>query len=173
MVILACALLSSCINLSNRDDLRKYAPFRGVQRLAVFMQHWPVYLQKPGRNDLGEDFIKPQTIFLGPWQRAAQSNPRAVDIQDLDAGLMGDILIGILEKKGYQVFLATLPMADEKDTVEMLMARYQESYPPVDAFLFCYYAPTLFVSHAQEAPQGHAQRSNQPRGDCVGIIPRD
>ena len=27
----------------------------------------------------------------------------------MDDGLMGDLLIGILEKKGYQVFLTTLP----------------------------------------------------------------
>ena len=31
--------------------------------------------------------------------------------------------------------------------------------PPVDAFLFCYYAPTLYVSHAQEAPKDHTTRS--------------
>jgi hypothetical protein len=158
-MILACALLSSCTFLSNRDYIRKYAPFQGVQRIAVFLQHWPVYLQKPGRNDLGEDFIKPQTIFLGPWQPASQVNPRAVDIQDIDNCLMGAILVRILESKGYQVFLVDLPFAGESVTVEMLMAQYQAINPPVDAYLFCYYAPTLFVSHAQETPRDHATRS--------------
>lgn len=152
-------LLSSCTFLSNREYIRKYAPFQGVQRIAVFLQHWPVYLQKPGRNDLGEDFIKPHTIFLGPWEPAAQVNPRAVDIQDIDNCLMGEILVRILESKGYQVFLMDLPFAGESVTVEMLMAQYQAINPPVDAFLFCYYAPTLFVSHAQEAPKDHAARS--------------
>ena len=75
MVILAGALLPGCVNLSNREALKKYAPFVGVQRLAVFIQHWPVYLQKPGRNDLGEDFIKPQTIFLGPGNRPPRFPP--------------------------------------------------------------------------------------------------
>ena len=159
MVILACALLSSCTFLSNRNYIQKYAPFQGVHRIAVFLQHWPVYLQKPGRNDLGEDFIKTHTIFLGPWEPAGQVNPRAVDIQDIDNCLMGEILVRILENKGYQVFLVDLPFAGESVTVEMLMAQYQAINPPVDAFLFCYYAPTLYVSHAQEAPKDHATRS--------------
>lgn len=159
VVILACAFLSSCTFLSNRDYSQKYAPFQGVHRIAVFLQHWPVYLQKPGRNDLGEDFIKTQTIFLGPWEPAAQVNPRAVDIQDIDNCLMGEVLVRILERKGYQVFLVDLPFAGESVTVEMLMAQYQAINPPVEAFLFCYYTPTLFVSHAQEAPKDHLTRS--------------
>jgi hypothetical protein len=159
VVILICALLSSCTFLSNRDYLQKYAPFLGVHRIAVFLQHWPVYLQKPGRNDLGEDFIKPQTVFLGPWQPAGQVNPRAIDVQDIDNYLIGEILVRILENKGYQVFLLDLPTAGDPVTVEMLMAQYQAIDPPVDAFLFCYYSPTLFVSHAQEAPKDHTRRS--------------
>lgn len=170
-MILTWALLPACVNLSNRDDLKRYVPFQNVQRLAVFIQHWPVYLQKPGRNDLGENFIKPQTVFFGPWQRAAQITPRAVDIADIDDGLMGELLVRILEKKGYQVFLATLPMAGADDTVQRLMARYQESYPPVDAFIFCYYAPTLFVSHTQEVPQDHAKRSYSLTEIVSGLSP--
>ncbi len=159
MIILACGLLSSCTFLSNRDYSQKYAPFQGVHRIAIFLQRWPVYLQKPGRNDLGEDFIKTHTIFLGPWEPAGQINARAVDIQDIDNCLMGEILVRILEDKGYQVVLVDLPFAGESVTVEMLMAQYQAINPPVDAYLFCYYAPTLFVSHAQEVPQDHAARS--------------
>jgi hypothetical protein len=108
---------------------------------------------------LGEDFIKPQTIFFGPWQPAAQVHPRAVDVQDIDSDLVGNLVVGILENKGYQVFLATQSGSGQNDTVEMLMARYQESNPPVEAFLFCYYAPTLYVSHAQEVPGYHAKKS--------------
>jgi hypothetical protein len=159
LVILAGALLPACLSLSNREDLKKYAPFLGVQRVAVFIQHWPVYLQKPDRNNLGEDFIKPQTIFFGPWQPAAQVPPRAIDLQDIDTNQMGNILARILEKKGYQVFLANLPSAGGKETVERLMAQYQEGQPPVDAFLFCYFAPTLYLSHARETPPDHIKRS--------------
>jgi hypothetical protein len=147
------------IKIGNRDYIQKYAPFQGVHRIAVFLQHWPVYSQKPGRNNLGEDFIKTQAIFLGPWEPAAQINPRAVDIQDIGNCLMGEILVRVLKSKGYQVFLADLPFPGESVTVEMLMAQYQAINPPVDAFLFCYYAPTLFVSHAQEAPKDQATRS--------------
>ncbi|MFZ5447629.1 MAG: hypothetical protein ACOZFS_03205 [Thermodesulfobacteriota bacterium] len=145
--------------MSNRDFPRRYAPFRNVHRVAVFLQHWPVYLQKSGKSDLGQDFIKTQTIFLGPWQPAAKLNPRAVDIQNIDKRLMGEILLGVLESKGYQAFLVDLPFAGESVTVEMLMAQYQAINPAVDAFLFCYYAPTLFVSHDQEAPPDHGKRS--------------
>jgi len=166
IVILICTLLSSCtflqislIKICNRDYFEKYAPFQGVHRIAVFLQHWPVYSQKPGRNNLGEDFIKTQTIFWGPWEPAAQINPRAMDIQDIGNCLMGEILVGVLKSKGYQVVLVDLPFAGESVTVEMLMAQYQAINPPVDAFLFCYYAPTLFVSHDQEAPKDHATRS--------------
>jgi predicted CoA-binding protein len=172
VVILTGALLSSCTFLSNRDYSKQYAPFQGVQRIAVFLQHWPFYLQKSGRNSLGEDFIRPQTIFLGPWQPAGQVNPRAVDIQDIDDGLMGEILVRILEEKGYQVFLVNLPFAGESVSAEMLMAQYQAINPPVDAFLFCYYAPTLFVSHAREAPKDHAQRSYSLGEIVQGLSPR-
>jgi hypothetical protein len=157
VVILTCCLFSSCT--FNRDYVQHYAAFKGIKRIAVFLQRWPVYLQKPGRDNLGEDFIKPQTVFYGPWQPAAQLYPRAVDIQDIDNCLMGEILVRILESKGYQVFLMDLPFAGESVTVEMLMAQYQAINPPVDAYLFCYYAPTLYVSHAQEAPKDHARRS--------------
>ncbi len=159
MLILASLLLPGCVYLSNREDLKKYAPLLGVERVAVFIQHWPVYLQKPGRHDLGEDYIKTETIFFGPWQPAADIPPRALAIQDIDTEQMGKIIVGILEKKGYQVFLANPPLADDKETVEGLMARYQETNPPVDAFLFCYFSPTLFVSHAGEIPRGHTKQS--------------
>jgi hypothetical protein len=82
-----------------------------------------------------------------------------VDIQDIGNCLMGEILVRVLKRKGYQVILVDLPFAGESVTVEMLMAQYQANNPPVDAFLFCYYAPTLFVSHAQEAPKDQATRS--------------
>jgi hypothetical protein len=157
--LIICTLLCSCACYSNRYYIEQYGPFQGVRRIAVFLQHWPVYLQKPGRHDLGQDFIKTQTIFLGPWEPAAQVNPRAVDLQDIDNCLMGEILVKILENKGYQVFLVDLPFEGDPATVALLMAQYQAINPSVDAFLFCYYAPTLFVSHSPEAPKDQASKS--------------
>jgi hypothetical protein len=159
VIILIWELLPSCTSLSNRNYLQKFAPFQGIHRVAVFLQHWPVYLQKPGRNNLGEDFIKPKTIFFGPWQPAAQINPRGVDIQDIDDCLMGEILVNMLESKGYQVFLVEMPLGADSATVGMLMAQYQAINPPVEAFLFCYYAPTLFFSKASATPKDHTRRS--------------
>jgi len=130
-----------------------------MRRLAVFVQRWPVYWQKPAQGNLGEDFIKAKTIFGGPWQPAAQIDPRAVDIQDIDDCLMGEILVDVLKSKGYQVDLVDLPFATESVPVEMLMAQYQAVNSPVDAFLFCYYAPTLFMSQAQTTPKDHARKS--------------
>jgi hypothetical protein len=159
VIILIGALLSSCTSLSNRNYLQRYAPFQGIHRVAVFLQRWPVYLQKPGRNNLGEGFITTKTIFFEPWQPAAQMNPRAVDIQDIDDCLMGGILVNMLESKGFQVFLVEMPFGAESATVGMLMAQYQAINPPVDAFLFCYYSPTLFFSQAQATPNDHTRRS--------------
>jgi hypothetical protein len=159
VAILICGSLSSCTFLSNRAYVQKYAPFQGVHRIAVFIQHWPAYLQKPGRNHLGDDFITIHTIFMGPWQPAEAMNPRAIDVQDIDDCLMGEILTRILKEKGYQVYLINLPFAGETATTGMLMAQYQAINPPVDAFLFCYYSPTVFVSHAQAAPLDHTIRS--------------
>ena len=153
-----CFLLSSCTCLSNREYVRQYAPFQGVQRIAVFIQRWPAYLQKPGQGDLGEGFINTRTIFSGPWQPATQMNPRAIDVQDIDNCRMAEILVGELERKGYQVSLMET-LASESVSVEMLMAQYQAINPPVDAFLFCYYTPTVFVSKAQATLKDHERRS--------------
>lgn len=159
-VILTISLLPGCTFLSNRDYVQQYAAFQGTKRLAIFLQRWPVYLQKPAQNDLGEDFIKTKTYFFGPWKPAAQLSPRAVDIQDIDDSLVGEILIKVLERKGYQVFLVDLePLGAESLTVGAIMAQYQAINPPVDAFLFCYYSPTLFLSHAQATPRDQARKS--------------
>lgn len=152
-------MLPACVGLSNREDLEKYAPLVGVQSIAVFIQHWPMYVEKAGRHYLGEEFIRSQTVFEGPWQRATQAEARAVDIQEIDTETIGKIVRRVLEAKGYEVFLAAPPLEYNRATVESLMAHYQESHPPVDAFLFCYFTPTLFVAHAREAPPGRLQQS--------------
>jgi hypothetical protein len=160
VVLLAYSLISSCTFLSNRDYVKQFSAFQGVHRVAVFLQHWPVYLQKAGRNGLGDEFIRGNTVFYGPWQPAALINPRAVDIRDIDDALMGKIIADALVSKGYQVFLVEMPFASESASVELLMAQYQAINPPVDAFLFCYYTPTLFVSQDQAAPEDHGRKSS-------------
>jgi hypothetical protein len=159
IILLAGNLLAGCVNLSNREDAKKYAPFLGVQKIAVFIVHWPVFLQKPNSNNLGEDFITSETTFYGPWQKAAQVPARALDVQDVDTTLMSGIVARILEQKGYQVVLANPPLTGGNKTVERLMAQYQQNHTPVDAFMFCYFAPTLFVSHSQEVLQEHTKIS--------------
>jgi hypothetical protein len=160
IAVVTCCLLSSCTFLSNRDYVKQYAAFKGIKRIAVFLQRWPVYRQQPKLSGSGDEFIRPQTQFYGPWQPASQMDPRALDIKDIDAGLMSHILVRALESKGYQVFLVdVLPGGSEGQTVETLMANYQAINPPVDAFLFCYYAPTLYVSQALPAPGGQERRS--------------
>jgi hypothetical protein len=84
---------------------------------------------------------------------------------------MGAMLVRVLERKGYQVFLIEMPFAGETVSVEMLMAQYQAINPPVDAFLFCYYAPTLFLSQAQQ-PSGimgnsHSVQRLRPSQDSI------
>ncbi len=160
LAILTISLLPSCAFLSNRDYIQQHPELRGVRRIAIFLQRWPVYLQKRAQSGLGEDFIKTKTDFYGAWQPAAQIDPRAVDIRNIDDDLMGEILIQAFESKGTQVFLVDLkPLNAESLTVEALMAQYQVINPAVDAFLFCYYSPTLFVSRDQNLPQDHVRKS--------------
>lgn len=151
--------LASCTSLSDKKYVEDNPNFRGLRRVAVFLQRWPVYLSLPGQHDLGEDFIKKTTNFFGPWQPTKTLNPRALDIQDIDDDLMGEILVKALEKKGYQASLVCLPFAGESKPVGLLMAEYQAINPSVEAFLFCYYAPTLFISEAKAVPKDLDRRS--------------
>lgn len=160
LTIITIILLPSCTFLSNRDYLQQHSELQGIKRIAIFLQRWPVYLRKPAQSGLGEDFIKAKTYFNGAWQPADQVDPRAVDIQDIDDGLMGEILVKALEDKGAQVFLVEQkPFGAESLTNEAIMAQYQAINPTVDAFLFCYYSPTLFVSQARAVPQDHTSKS--------------
>ena len=156
VVLLACSQLSSCTFLSNREYVQNYAAFQGTHRIAVFLQRWPVYLQTAGRNSLGDDFIKPNTYFYGPWQPAGQINPRALDIRDIDDGLVSQILIDTLRGKGYQVFLSEVPFGSADSlTVKALMAQYR-AFNPYSRRLFIF----LLLSDPISVPcPDHAQRS--------------
>jgi hypothetical protein len=151
--------LPACILLSDREYVANFPQNRGINRLAVFLQRWPVYRQLPGVSNLGDDFIKKNTTFGGPWVRASQINPRAVDVLDFDDCEIGKILIKALERQGYAPFLADYQSLSDRPTpVEEIMAKYQVMDPGVDAFIFCFYAPTLFFSDPQSTPKDHGKR---------------
>ena len=160
-MVLAALLLSSCTSLSDKQYVQEHPDLWGVRRIAVFVQRWPVYLQLPEQSTQDADFIKKTTHFLGPWEPAGNINPRALDVQDIDDALMGQMLLEALTRKGYQPFLAqTLPGAPNPPvSVELMMAQYQALDPGVDAFLFCFYSPTLFLSHPLANP---ANPTNRP-----------
>ena len=153
-------ILPSCTFLSNRDYVQAHPGYHGTRRIVIFIQRWPFYLQTPEQSDLGADFIKTKTLFYGSFEPAGHINPRAIDIQDIDDHWIGEVLVKVLEKKGYQTFIADIrPAASEAETVAMIMARYQALDRQVDAFLFCSYSPTLFLAHARLTPQDRSTRS--------------
>jgi len=159
--VLGCILLlSSCTFLSNQSYIRQYPEYRGIRRIAVFVQRWPAYLQLPNQNNPGADFIKKSTLFTGPWQSAGLMNPRAVDIQDIDDNVAATLIIQVLTDKGYQPFVAgVLPLAPGPITVAEIMARCEAINRQVEAILFCFYSPTVFCAEAGATPKDHHQRS--------------
>jgi hypothetical protein len=161
LAVTVLTVISSCIQLSDRQYVQDNPQYRGIKRVVVFLQRWPAYLQLSGQSDLSEDFIKKNTHFLGPWEPAASLNPRALDIKDIDDTLMGEVLLEALASKGYQPFLAeALPgLAAAPASVSTMMAQYQAMDSGVDAFLFCFYAPTVYLSYSpagQAAPQNRS-----------------
>jgi hypothetical protein len=160
LVVGAFLLLSSCTFLSNRSYLQQYPQYRGIKRVAVFVQRWPAYLQLPNQNNPGADFIKKSTLFTGPWQPAGLINPRAVDIQDIDDHVAATLLMEVLTEKGYRPFLSgVFPPQPGPITVEEIMARCEAVDRQVDAFLFCFYSPTVFGADAATTPKDHLTRS--------------
>jgi hypothetical protein len=169
-------LASSCTFLSNRDYVERHPEYQEVRRVAVFLQRWPVYRQLPGQCEMGDAFIKKQTPFFGAWKPAGRIDPRAIDVGDIDDGLVAEIILSVLEKKGYQPFYAGCPLPGRPLTVKEAMAQYGALNRQVDAFLFCFYAPTLYVADVQAVPKEHGKRSYslaeifqglQPAGDSV------
>jgi hypothetical protein len=151
---------SSCTFLSNRNYVERYGSYRGIKNVGIFLQRWPAYLQTTNQNEPGMDFIRKTTLFTGPWEPAAQINPRAIDIQDIDDCLMGEILVNALKGKGYQPFLlGVMATSSSPITVEEIMAKSQAINPDMDALLFCFYSPTVYFSKAQATPKDHDRRS--------------
>jgi hypothetical protein len=163
-------LLPSCTFLSNQGHLQQYPQYGGLKRVAVFVQRWPVNQQLPNQNDLGADFIKKSTLFTGPWQPAGSSNPRAVEIQDIDDEVAATLLTQALTEKGYEPFLSgVFPAQPGPITVGEIMAKCQAVDPWVDTFLFCFYSPVVFCAEAQATPAEHRQRSYGLQ-ELIGIL---
>jgi hypothetical protein len=159
-LLIVLLILPSCTFLSNRDYVRGHPEYQGTRHIVIFIKRWPFYLQRPEQLNLGADFIKTKTLFYAPFEPAAHINPRAIDIQDIDDHLIGEVLVKVLEKKGYQTFIADIqPMASGAETVAEIMARYQVIDRQVNAFLFCFYSPIVFLSHAQLTPKERGTRA--------------
>jgi hypothetical protein len=168
--------LHSCTLLSNRDYVRQFSQYRGVEHIAVFVQRWPVYRQQENQRDLGEDFIKTGTLFFGPFKPNTRPNPRAVDVSDITDAAMGELLQEVLKQKGYLPALVDSCTGPPGVAVKELMARYQAVNPGVEGFLFVYYSPCLFLSKEPSQTSRSGGRSGslleiiqqlQPGGDSV------
>jgi len=160
-VLLGCLIisLSSCVMLSNREYTREAAAARGVIRVGIFLERWPHFLAKTDQNSLGSDFITDHTIFFGPWKPAENINPHAMDILDITDEDVARKLMDALIDRGYEPHLISeLPGAEQK-TVQSLMESHLQSNKEVDGFLFCYYAPTLFVTGTNFLPAGGKHQS--------------
>jgi hypothetical protein len=151
-------VLPSCTPMSNRPYVERHPEYRGVNRVAIFLQRWPVYRKLKGRGEMQLDFIDKNTPFLNAWEQAQRIPPRAVDVQDFDEGLMGDLLLEALRYKGYNPFIAEMLSAGP-ETPALIMAKYLVLDPEVDGFLFCFYSPTLYYSNATKVPPDHHIRS--------------
>jgi hypothetical protein len=141
-----------------------------MRRVAVFVQRWPAYLQLPNQNDPGADFITKSTQFTGPWKPAGLMNLRAVDIQDIDDGMVATLLTQVLTDKGYQPFVSgVFPPQPGPITVEEIMAMGEALDRGVDAFLFCFYSPVVFCADPQSTPKDH-QRRSYSLDELIGIL---
>jgi hypothetical protein len=158
LVVAALLGLPACTFLSDRQYVQANPQYRGVKRVAVFLQRWPVYLQLPGQNEPGTRFINKSTLFTGPWEPAGRLNPRAVDVLDITDELMGEIIVKSFSEKGYEPLLAgVLPSEPGPVTVAELMAKYQAVNPGAEAILFCFFSPTVYLAQPQPAMENRTR----------------
>lgn len=170
VAILICFLLFSCLSLSNRSYVQQYPEYRGIKRVALFVQRWPAYLQLPNQDNPGAEFIKESTLFTGPWQTAGLINPRVVDVQNINDEVVEDLFLQVLTEKGYQPYIAgVFPSQPGPITVAEIMAKSQAMDQEVDGFLFCFYSPAAFCAEAKATPQDHQKRSYSLE-ELIGIL---
>jgi len=152
--------LPSCTFFSNRSYTEQYPQYRGIRRVTVFIQRWPAYQQLPNQNELGSDFIRGSTFFTGPWEPAVFIKPRAVDVKDIDDQVMATLLTRSLKERGYKPLVSRVfPTYSGPITAEEIMTQSQAVNPLVDAFLFCFYSPTVYCATDQATPEDHQTRS--------------
>lgn len=73
---------------------------------------------------------------------------------------MATLLPRALEEMGYEPFISgVFPAQPSPITVEEIMAKSQAVDPWADAFLFCFYSPTVFCAEARRTPKYHQTRS--------------
>lgn len=161
-VFLGCLALwlSACVFMSNRVLRQDLAPAQGIVRVGVVLERWPHFKAQPHQNSLGSDFIRDRTPFFGPWQPAQSPNPYAVDVADVTEADVARILVAALRARGYEAEVISLPLDPEAGlTVREFLEKYGSAQQGVDGWLFCYYAPTLFVTETPSVPAGAQQRS--------------
>jgi hypothetical protein len=158
LLSLGAFLVPGCSPMSNQRYVERHAEYRGVNRIAVFMQRWPIYRRLKGHGEMQLDFITKNTLFLNAWEAADRIPPRAVDVRDIDDHLMGQMLLEALRNKGYEPFIAEMVSGDQESVAE-IMAKYLVLDPQVDGFLFCFYSPTLYFASPGKVPPEHQRRS--------------
>lgn len=158
LLLMGASLVSGCTPMSNKPYVEQHAEYQGVNRIAVFLQRWPVYHQLHGQSEMQLDFITTNTFFLNAWEPADRIPPRAVDVKDIDDRLMGQLLLEALRNKGHEPFIAEMVSGDRESVAE-IMAKYLVFDPHVDGFLFCFYSPTLYFASPDKVPPEHQRRS--------------
>lgn len=152
--------LSACVFMGNRVLRQDLASARGIVRVGIVLQRWPHFLAQPHQNSLGSDFIRGQTPFFGPWQLSQNPNPYAMDVADVTDADVARTLEEALRARGYEAHLISLPLDPETGTtVQEFLEKYGSPEQDVDGWLFCYYAPTLYVTDKQFLPSGAQKRS--------------
>jgi hypothetical protein len=128
--------------------------------VGIVLERWPHFKAHPDQNSLGSDFIRDRTPFFGPWQPAQNIDPHALDVADVTDADVARTLIEALRARGYEANLISLPLDPEAAiTVQEFLEKYGSPEQGVDGWLFCYYAPTLFVTDKQFLPAGAQKRS--------------
>ncbi len=150
--------LAYCTPMSNRPYVKRHPEYQGIKRVAVFLQRWPCYQKLRGEGKTEPDFIQKTTPFLNAWEQTDRVHPRAVDVRDIDDALIGQLLLEAFRNKGYEPFVAEMTSPNQ-ETVATIMARYRVFDPQVDAYLFCFYSPTLYFSKSDKVPADQHLRS--------------
>lgn len=151
--------LAACVQMSNRATVERSPGYHGLRRVGVLLRHWPAYQQFPGKPQLNSDFIAGDTRFFAPLEVARDPNPRAVDLAGLDEEV-ADAILDALRNRGYEpVLLPVEPLIPATDPVAALLERQRLLTPELDAYLFCFYGPTLYVSDPARAPGARGERS--------------